>query len=65
MRTIERDLETYFTDRYRRIWVQTTRLGSICLTLFPVDTHQNYRIITEKNFGEITFEKVRDLIMRP
>lgn len=64
MRTLERELETYFADRYRRIWVQTTRLGSVCLTLFPVGIHQNYRIVTESNFGEITFEKIRDLIMR-
>ena len=61
---MERELQVLFADRYRRIWVQTTRLGSICLTLFPVDTHQGYRIISERNFGEITTEKLSDLIMR-
>jgi len=59
---MERELELYFSDRYRRIWVQTTRLGSVCLTLFPVDQTQVYRIITRQRFGDVTFENLRDLI---
>ena len=61
---MRRELEALFADRYRRIWIYTTRLGSVQLILFPVNIHQGYRIITEKNFGEITIEKLKDLIMR-
>lgn len=61
---MERELETQFNSSYRRIWIQATRLGTIQLTLFPVGIHQDYRFITEKNFGEITIERIRDLIMR-
>lgn len=51
-----------FSDRYRRIWVQETRLGSLCITLFPIDG-SNYKIVTRQRMGEITFEKVRDIIL--
>jgi hypothetical protein len=61
---MRRELEVLFADTYRRIWIYTTRLGTVQLVLFPVSIHQNYRIVTEKNFGEITIEKLKDLIMR-
>ena len=61
---MRRELEASFADTYRRIWIYTTRLGTIQLILFPVSIHQDYRIITEKNFGDITIEKLSDLIMR-
>ena len=64
MRTIERELEELFAETYRKIWIYHTRLGTVQLILFPVDTHQGYRIISERNFGEITTEKLSDLIMR-
>lgn len=61
---MERELETLFIERYRRIWISASRLGTLQLILFPIGIHQDYRILTEKNFGEITIEKIRDLIMR-
>lgn len=61
---MERELQALFADTYRRIWVTYSRLGTVQLTLFPIDPHQTYRIITEQKFGEITIEKLRDLIMR-
>lgn len=64
MRTLERELETCFIDRYRRIWVTYTRLGTVQLVLFPIEPYRTYNIISQKNFGEITFEKLKDLIMR-
>jgi hypothetical protein len=61
---MERELQALFADTYRRIWITYSRLGTVQLTLFPVNTHQDYRIITEQKFGEITIEKLRDLIKR-
>jgi hypothetical protein len=61
---MERELQALFADRYRRIWITYSRLGTVQLTLFPVSIHQDYRIITEQKFGEITIQKLSDLIMR-
>jgi hypothetical protein len=59
---METELEVLFSDRFRRIWIQTTRLGSVCVTLFPVDIHQRYRIVTRQGFGELTIERLTNLI---
>lgn len=61
---MERELQALFADTYRRIWVTYSRLDTVQVTLFPIDPNQTYRIITEQKFGEITIEKLRDLIMR-
>jgi hypothetical protein len=58
---METRLMGLFSGRYRRIWVQGSRLGSVCIILFPIDS-SDYRIITEFRGGEITFERVRGLI---
>lgn len=58
------ELQAHFAETYRKIWITYSRLGTVQLTLFPINPHQTYRIITEQKFGEITLEKLIDLIMR-
>ena len=61
---MEQELQSIFSDRYRRIWVYWTRLGTVQLVLFPVNQNLGYEIITERNFGEITLEKLTDMVNR-
>lgn len=61
---MERELELHFSNQFRRIWIQSSRLGTLCVTLFPSNQHQGYRFVIERNFGEITIETIKNLIMR-
>jgi hypothetical protein len=45
---IESQLEQEFSDRFRRIWVQRSKL-SVCITLFPKSIAEPYKIITLMN----------------
>lgn len=42
---MEQLLERHFSDRYRRIWVQYSKF-STCVTLFPLNRLESYRIIS-------------------
>jgi len=45
---LEIDLVAHYAGRFRRIWVQTTRYNSVCVTVFPCwyDHFCGYRIVT-------------------
>jgi len=58
--TVRRDLESELSSRYRKIWIQRTRLGSIVITLFPLKGE--YDIITRKLFKDWTREGILGLI---
>jgi hypothetical protein len=64
MMDLEIELQNYFNDKYSRVWVQTSRLNSICVTLFSINRNRGYRIITEQNFNTVTFDSVKNLIIK-
>lgn len=52
---MEHNVERELRERlgiFRRIWVHYTRLGSICVTLFPSEPHSQYRIVTRQKLGD-------------
>lgn len=50
-RVLERELQRSLSDRFRRVWVNYTRLGSVQFTLFPLmNVHEIYTIVTRRNF---------------
>lgn len=46
---LQSEVQLEVSDRYRKVWIQTTRFGSIILTLFPIKG--DYDIITRKKFS--------------
>ena len=57
---MEQLLENHFNDRFRRIWVQYSKF-STCVTLFPINRLENYRIITAPRKIQV-FEELVQLI---
>jgi hypothetical protein len=59
----EAELETLFSDRFRRIWIQYTRLNTLCITLFPVDRNANYKFITEYKVQDWSVENLKNIVL--
>jgi len=53
-------LQSRFSDRFRRIWVQYSKF-STCITLFPIDMTQNYQFVTAPRKIQV-FEELVQLI---
>lgn len=43
--SIEKELQNIFSDRFRRVRVQYSKIGQACITIFPVSQSESYRII--------------------
>jgi hypothetical protein len=54
---MEQELCNYFG--FRKIWIQTTKKNSLCLTIFRAN---DYVIITRQNVNNITFEVIKSII---
>lgn len=52
-RVLERELQRSLSDRFRRVWIGYTRFGSVQFTLFPVNLHESYRIVTRSKFIDV------------
>ena len=66
-RDMERSVNEAFAETYNRVWVQTTRLGSLCVTMFPIAESENwplpnYKIFTFKNVRNFSVENVLSLV---
>lgn len=59
----ERELESSFSDRFRRVWLQHTRLGSLCITAFPINPVEHYRIFTQKNVQDWSVESLKNIVL--
>lgn len=55
---VERELRERL-EIFRRIWVQYTRLGSICVTLFPSEPHSQYQIVTRQKLGDRIWKRTK------
>lgn len=55
--SIDAQMMQAFEGLFRRIWIGRSKY-SLCITLFPIDPHGRYRILTRKNiyhgFGQET-----------
>jgi hypothetical protein len=55
---VERELRERLVN-FRRIWVHYTRLGSLCVTLFPAEPHSQYRIVTRQKLGDRIWRRTK------
>lgn len=62
-RQLQRELEISLSDRFRRVWVDHTRLGSLCITAFPINPNEHYRIFTQKNVQDWSVENLRNIVL--
>ena len=61
-----RELTSVYSEHFSRIWVQRSKY-SLCLTLFPVDRTQTYKIVVKKamyhGFSQLTtYEELVSLV---
>jgi hypothetical protein len=63
----QRELAQSFSDRYRRVWLQTTRFNSVCITVFPVGTSEDryptYQMYFAKNVHDFSLENLRKIVL--
>jgi len=63
MLELQNQLETTFSNLYRRIWIQRSRSkNDICITLFPISITEKYRIIIARNLHEMSFVEIAEII---
>jgi len=60
---LEIELQNSFSDRYRRIWINYTRLQSICITAFPNNSLERYRIFTAYKVQDWSVENLRNIVL--
>lgn len=58
---VEEELLNRFSN-YRKIRVQFTRLGSICITAFPVELGRDYEIFTMLKGTDWSVERLSEMI---
>jgi hypothetical protein len=59
----ERELEVIFSDRFRRVWLQHTRLGSVCITAFPHGVASGYEIFTAFKINDWSVENLKNIVL--
>jgi hypothetical protein len=62
-RQLQRELEASLSDRFRRVWINYTRLGSVCITAFPVNPNETYRIFTQTKVQDWSVEGLRNIVL--
>lgn len=48
---------------FRKVRIQFTRFGSICITTFPLDLNQRYRIFTHTKVQDFSLQNMRKIIL--
>lgn len=59
----EKELESSFSDRFRRMWLHYTRLGSICIVAFPINQNERYKIITAFKVQDYSLENLKNIVL--
>jgi hypothetical protein len=50
---LAREVQSSLSNRFRKVWVNYTKLGSIQFTLFPNNAHASYEIVTRTRFVDV------------
>ncbi len=48
---------------FRNLWLQYSRLGSICITAFPIAKGKRYRIFVEYKVQDFSLENLRKIVL--
>ena len=60
--SLTNELKNHYKDKYRTIWLDYTRLGSVCITAFPKDPNSRYVIFTKEKLNKINLQVLIDII---
>jgi hypothetical protein len=58
---IRERLESHYSDRYRRVWIQLNSRPSsrdVLVTLFPTLIDDDYQMVSLRGLREISFESI-------
>jgi hypothetical protein len=59
----QKELAASFADRFRRVWLQHTRFGSVVITVFPLNQNESYRMFFAKNVQDFSLENLRNIVL--
>lgn len=59
----EEELLNAFSGRFRRVWIQYTRLGSLCITAFPIAPHEKYQIFCAWKVQDWSVENLKNIVL--
>lgn len=59
----QKELENSLNDRFRRVWINYTRLGSVCITAFPINQLERYRIFTAFKVQDWSVENLKNIVL--
>jgi len=61
--TRQRELAESFSGVYRRVWLQTTRFNTVCITVFPLNINESYQMYFAKNVHDFSLENLRRIVL--
>lgn len=61
--TRQRELAESFSGTYRRVWLQVTRFNSVCITVFPLNINESYKMYFAKNVHDFSLENLRKIVL--
>lgn len=59
----EKELQDYLSGRFKRVWLAYSRLGSICITAFPIAKGERYRIFVEYKVQDFSVESLKNIVL--
>ena len=59
----EKELASSFSDRFKRVWLSYSKIGSICITAFPIAKEERYKIFIEYNVQDFSVENLRSIVL--
>lgn len=59
----EKELANSFSDRFRRVWFARTKMDSVCITTFPLNIHEDYRMYFANNVQDYSLENLRKIVL--
>ena len=61
--TREKELQDFFLDKFRRVWLQYSRLGSICITAFPYGVASQYKMFFAYKVQDFSIENLKNIVL--
>lgn len=59
---IEKELESHFSSRFRKMRIGYSRLGSVCIIAFP-HGFGDYQIFTRSKMTDFSFKNIKSLVV--
>ena len=59
----ERELLNLLSDKFYKLWLHYSRLGSVCIIAFPRDRAERYRIFVEYKIQDFSAENLKNIVL--